>query len=85
LTGVEQLGIAIDGRLRAAKALLLSQMVSLVFVLLATLICWDQFIPGRVTGWIFLVGTTAALVSITWYYFAMRQRTTGELAQASRV
>jgi hypothetical protein len=73
LAGVEQLGIAIDGRWRAAEALLLSQMVSLVFILLATLICWNQFIPGRIMGWIFLVGITTLLVSIAWYYLAMRQ------------
>jgi hypothetical protein len=75
LAGVEQLGIAIDARWRAAEALLLSQMVSLVFILLATFICWNQFIPGRLMGWIFLVGITTLLVSIAWYYLAMRQRT----------
>jgi hypothetical protein len=60
LAGVEQLGIALDGRWRAAKALLLSQMVSVVAILLASLACWDQFIPGRAMGWFFVVGMTAS-------------------------
>jgi hypothetical protein len=74
LAGVEQLGIALDGRWRAALAPLLSQMVSVVAILRATLICWNQFILGGAMGWYFVVGMTALLVSIGWHYVEMTRR-----------
>jgi hypothetical protein len=62
LTGLADIGIALDARWSAARTVLQSQLISLVMIDVAMLFCLDDFDTSRPLTWVLLPGLVALAV-----------------------
>ena len=68
LQGMFGLCIALDGRWSAARLTLESQLVSMLFILIAVVRTWSTFDQGRPFTWIFVVSITAIILAVIAFY-----------------
>jgi len=74
LTGVGELGIALDIRWSAARIALQSQMIGIAAIALAIVISWNNFHPAKPFTWIFLASILFLLIASPLLYIWMETR-----------
>jgi len=74
LPGLVGLGVAIDPRWSAARFTLQSQMVALVFMLVAIVRAWSGFNRSSALTWVFALGLAALLLTLAAVYLWIDRR-----------
>jgi len=74
LTGVGELGIALDVRWSAARIALQSQMIGIVAIGLAIVFSWSNFNQAKPLTWIFLASILFLLIASPLLYIWMETR-----------
>jgi hypothetical protein len=68
LQGMFGLCMALDGRWSAARITLESQLVSMLFIVIATLRTWSTFDQSRPFTWVFVISISAILIVVIIFY-----------------
>ncbi|MEP7284454.1 MAG: hypothetical protein ABI947_01640 [Chloroflexota bacterium] len=74
LPGVVGLGIAVDPRWSAARIILQSQIFSIIFILLAVVLSWNDFDQTKLATWLFVGGMALLVVILPALYFYVEYR-----------
>src|SRR5579864_545388 len=74
LPGVLGLYMAVDARWSSARLTLQSQIVSIVFIVLAAVLSWDNFNQSNSATWLFLGGMLFLLIALPVLYFVLQRR-----------
>lgn len=74
LTGVGELGIALDARWSAVRIALQSQMIGIALIALAIVFSWSNFHQANPLTWVFIVSILFLLVVSPLFYLWMERR-----------
>ena len=76
LTGVGELGIALDERWSAARIALQSQMIGIALIALAIVFSWNNFHQANPLTWVFIASILFLLIASPLLYIWMERRGT---------
>jgi hypothetical protein len=84
LPGVLGLYMAVDGRWSSARIMLESQTFSIAFIVLASVLSWNEFDQTKISTWLFAGGMPFLLIALSILYLSMewRRKTTLTVARA---
>jgi hypothetical protein len=68
LQGMFGLCMALDGRWSAARITLESQLVTMLFILIATVRTWSTFDQARPFTWVFIISIIAIIIAVIVFY-----------------
>jgi hypothetical protein len=68
LQGMFGLCMALDSRWSAARITLESQLVNMLFILIATVRTWSTFDQARPFTWVFVMSITAIIIAVIAFY-----------------
>lgn len=74
LQGMFGLCMALDSRWSAARITLESQLVSMLFILIATVRSWSTFDQARPFTWVFVMSITAIIIAVIAFYIFIENR-----------
>lgn len=74
LTGVGELGIALDARWSAVRIALQSQMIGIALIALAIVFSWSNFHQANPLTWVFIASILFLLVASPLFYIWMERR-----------